>query len=148
MRDVQNIIVHLKLFTTVGFWRLATSFTAVFGLVWMLIEPMGLFFPDKLHIGWYGYIGLAFVSLVGAVSTRWPRRTICERLASPDTIIEIVIGDLFDFSKRAHLVIGTNDVFDTELGDIIKPTSVQGQFLTQVYNGDNARLSSEVVDYR
>lgn len=41
-------------------------------------------------------------------------------------------------------MIGANDVFDTELGEVIKPLSVQGQFLKRVYHGDHRRLDAEI----
>jgi hypothetical protein len=63
-------------------------------------------------------------------------------LSSPDSVVEIKIGDLFN--EPGHLVIGTNDVFDTELGDLIKPTSIQGQFLARMYNNDRAKLDTEI----
>ena len=71
-----------------------------------------------------------------------PRRSICKSLSSPDSVVEIKVGDLFDEPK--HLVIGVNDVFDTALGEILKPSSVQGQFLTKVYYGDQQRLDVDI----
>lgn len=67
---------------------------------------------------------------------------MCQALSSPDSVVEIKIGDLFD--EPGHLVIGANDVFDTELGEVIKPSSVQGQFLRRVYGGDINRLDADI----
>lgn len=137
-----NSSVYFKILATVGFKRLVSSFMVVFGFLWLLIEPASLFFPDKIEFGWLGYFGLALVSLAGAIFLRLPRRAISKALSSPDSSIEIKVGDLFD--EPAHLVIGTNDVFDTELGDVIKPRSIQGQFLTRIYNSDRARLDADI----
>ena len=41
-------------------------------------------------------------------------------------------------------MIGTNDVFDTEKGDIIRPSSIQGQFLTKIYNDDRLQLDRDI----
>jgi len=110
----------------------------------LLLEPAALFFPGALELGWYGYLGLILVSLILATIWLWPCRAISERLSSPDSTIEIRIGDLFD--QPDHLVIGTNDVFDTKLGNIIKPSSVQGQFLRRVYGSDLAGLDADIND--
>ena len=59
---------------------------------------------------------------------------MCQALSSPNSVVEIKLGDLFD--ESGHLVIGANHVFDTELGEVIKPSSVQGQFLTRIYGDD------------
>lgn len=135
-------MVYLKLLTTVGLKRLGSSFLSVFGLLWLLIEPGALFFPQSLNFGWVGYLGLVVVSLASAVTQRFPRRSVCKALSSPDSVVEIKIGNLFD--EPGHLVIGGNDVFDTELGEVIKPASVQGQFLTRIYSNDRTRLDADL----
>jgi hypothetical protein len=135
-------MLYLKLLTQVGLRRLASSFISIFGLLWLLIEPGALFFPQYLNFGWAGYFGLVVVSLVIAVIQRFPRTTVCQALSSPDSVVEIKIGDLFD--EPGHLVIGANDVFDTELGEVIKPSSVQGQFLARVYGNDRNRLDADI----
>lgn len=96
----------------------------------------------RLPWGWEGYIALASFSLLCAIALNLPRKAICRSLSSPDSTIEVKIGDLFD--EPGHLVIGTNDVFDTEPGEVIKPSSVQGQFLTRLYYGDYRRLDAEI----
>lgn len=58
-------MLYLKLLTTIGFKRLASSFISMFGLLWLFLEPGALFFPQYLNFGWTGYFGLVFVALVG-----------------------------------------------------------------------------------
>jgi hypothetical protein len=60
----------------------------------------------------------------------------------PDTEISIVVGDLFE--QDGHIVIGMSDTFDTETPDIISLQSIQGQFLTRVYQSDLERLDNEL----
>jgi hypothetical protein len=134
--------LFFKLLVAGGLKRIAGAFVTIFGLIWLFIEPAGLFVPEWLQWGWRGYLGLAGVSLIIALATNLPRRSFSHALSSPDSVIEIKIGDLFDESE--HLVIGANDVFDTELGEVIRPSSVQGQFLTRIYNNDQARLDAEI----
>jgi hypothetical protein len=136
------IIFNLKVLTKVGLKLIFSSSINNFGLFWLLLEPAALFLPDKLNFGWTGYIGLAITSFILAVIQRFPRRSFCSKLSSPDSEIEVKIGDIFN--EDAHLVIGVNDVFDTELGEIIKPSSVQGQFLARVYGSDLIRLDSDI----
>lgn len=136
------ILTYLKLLTKVGFKRLGSSFISNFGLLWLLIEPAALFFPEKLNFGWLGYLWLVLISLIIALIQRFPRLLISSSLSSPDSQIEIKVGDLF--KQKSHLVIGFNDVFDTELGEIIKPSSIQGQFLSKVYNNDRTKLDTDI----
>lgn len=135
-------MVYLQLLTQVGFRRIGSSFFSVFGFLWLLIEPGALFFPQYLNFGWIGYFGLVAVSLALAVIQYFPRISACQSLSSPDSVVEIKIGDVFD--EPGHLVIGANDVFDTELGEVIKPSSVQGQFLTRLYGNDRTKLDAEI----
>lgn len=135
-------MVYLKLLTQVGLRRIGSSFLGIFGLLWLLIEPAALFFPQYLNFGWVGYFILAAVSLAIALIQCFPSISVCQALSSPDSVVEIKIGNLFD--EPGHLVIGANDVFDTELGEVIKPLSVQGQFLKSIYGNDRTRLDSEI----
>lgn len=134
--------VYLKLISRIRFIRIGNSFISNFGLLWLLVEPAALFFPEKLNFGWLGYFGLAATAFVVAIVQHFPRVSTCQALSSPDSEIELKIGDIFD--QESHLVIGFNDVFDTDLGEIIKPSSVQGQFLTKIYGSDRTRLDTEI----
>lgn len=142
MKLFKTIRIYFKLLRTVGFKRILSSFFSIFGLLWLLIEPAGLFFPENLNLGWTGYLGLLSVSLAISVFWRSPSISIRQTLSSPNSTIEIKIGDLFD--QPGHLVIGANDVFDTELGEVIKESSVQGQFLKRIYNKNTERLDTEI----
>jgi hypothetical protein len=85
---------------------------------------------------------LIAASIIIAIIRRFPRLTVSHSLSSPDSTLEIKVGDLFD--ETGHLVIGTNDVFDSELGDVIKASSVQGQFLTRIYDGGCAKFDADI----
>jgi hypothetical protein len=132
----------LKLLTSVKLKRIGITFASIFGLIWLFLEPAGLFLPKWLNWGWQGYLGLASLSLLCAIALNLPRKSICRSLSSPDSVVEIRVGDLFD--ELGHLVIGANDVFDTEPGEVIRPTSVQGQFLMRVYQGNYRQLDAEI----
>ncbi|AOY80791.2 DUF6430 domain-containing protein [Moorena producens JHB] len=139
---LEELMLYLKLLTQVGLKRIGSSFISIFGLLWLSIEPAALFFPESLNFGWIGYLGLVVVSLAIAVIQRFPRSSVCKALSSPDSVVEIKIGNLFN--QPGHLVIGANDVFDTELGEVIKPSSVQGQFLTGIYGNNLTKLDAEI----
>lgn len=119
-----GIAMFLKRLISIKFKRLGVTFASIFGLIWLFLEPAGLFLPEWLNWGWWGYGGLASLSLFWAIALNLPRKSVCRSLSSPDSSVEIKIGNLFD--EPGHLVIGANDVFDTEPGELIKPSSVQG----------------------
>lgn len=111
--------------------KLARTFLALFGVCWLLLEPMALWRPGDLRWGIRGYLGLATVSLLGAVLWAWPRQAIRRKLPITDTKISIAIGDLLN--ADGNIIIGCTDVFDTELGDVISVKSIQGQFQTRIF---------------
>jgi len=137
-----NVAIFAKLLVTTKLKAIGVAFAGYFGLLWLFIEPLGLFLPQWFDWGWTGYVWLVSLSLIIAVATNFPRTMISRTLSSPDCVVEIKVGDLF--KQPENLVIGLNDVFDTEPGEIIKITSVQNQFLIQVYGGDQARLDADI----
>lgn len=112
-------------------FRLGRRFLEVFGLLWLLLEPLALWRPEDLRWGIRGYALLALLSFVVSVLWAWPKNTITRKLPASDTRIMIGVGDLLD--QRGNIIIGATDVFDTELGDIISTSSIQGQFQTKFF---------------
>lgn len=126
-------LAHVKAWRSkAAIGRLAGRFLAVFGGCWLLLEPLALWRPDDLRWGIQGYIWLAVVSFAIAVLWAWPKNSINRKLPASDTKIAIGVGDLLD--QRGNIIIGCTDVFDTEIGDVISPSSIQGQFQTRVFH--------------
>jgi len=94
------------------------------------------------HLGYVGIFAPLVASAILALFSVVPRRTISRQLDTPDVRITIKAGDLFE--EVGNIVIGMNDVFDTELGEIINPKSIQGQFLNNVYTNDRAQLDLDL----
>ncbi|MEL6501593.1 MAG: macro domain-containing protein [Cyanobacteria bacterium J06623_1] len=113
-----------------------------FGLIWLFTEPAALFFQLKFSFGWSGYFYLFTLAVIIGIIQTLPHLSMSRSLSSPDVEIEIKIGDIFN--QAGHLVIGFNDVFDTEIGKIIKSSSVQGQFLQKIYKGKRLNLDADI----
>jgi hypothetical protein len=111
--------------------RLLRRFLEIFGGTWLILEPLALWRPDDLRWGLPGYGGLFVASLVLSVVLSWPRTSITRRLAVSDTKITVKIGDVL--AHHGNVIVGVTDVFDTNLGDVIAPRSVQGQFQVRVF---------------
>ncbi len=123
--------------------KLASSFFQAFGFFALVLGVLDILFPNTFNYGFKGIAIFSGVSLLWALVTLIPRREISRQLSVPDTKITIKVGDLF--REDGNLVIGFNDVFDTEKGNIIKPSSIQGQFLTKIYNDDRIRLDRDIA---
>ncbi len=124
--------------------KFVSSFLQILGVIALVLGVLVILFPNTLNFGYEGVIAFSGISLIGALITIIPRRKISRQLTLPDTKITVKVGDLFQ--EDGNLVIGMNDVFDTEKGNIIKPNSIQGQFLTKIYNDDRLRLDRDIED--
>jgi hypothetical protein len=87
-------------------------------------------------------LAVIVISLIGGLIWSWPR-PITQDYDAPKTRISIVKGDML--AETAHLVIGTNDTFDTETPIIISKESLQGQTLQVLYGGDLKELDAQLA---
>lgn len=122
--------------------KLFSSFLQAFGALALLLGMLDIFFPNKFNFGYQGIEMLSGASFFWGIFTVIPRWKISRNLLVPDVNITIKVGDLFE--ENGNLVIGMTDVFDTEKGNIIKPSSIQGQFLSKIYNDDRTRLDKDI----
>lgn len=132
--------------TTIFSWKtlkkLVSSFLQAVGTLAILLGILDIFFPTDFALGFQGLFSIGILSLIWGIVKIFPRFKISRYLPEPDTTVIIKVGDLFE--ENANLVIGMNDVFDTEKGDIIKQNSVQGQFLEKVYGSNRSRLDTDL----
>ncbi|MGI5379523.1 macro domain-containing protein [Streptomyces sp. CA-251387] len=103
------------------------------------------FWPDSTLPRGTTFLVIAGVALAGGIVQSWPRDRVSHDFTHPQFSVTLAIGDLFD--QPCHLVIGFNDVFDTDTTDdlVIARRSVQGQFLHRVYAGEVDRLDRELA---
>lgn len=123
--------------------RLFAVFPAVFGALWIALEPAGLFFPDAFDWGWPGYLALLAASAALAIFYARPRDEIARALPPTDVKVTIRVGDILE--QNGNVIVGSNDAFDTQLEDeVISANSLQGQLLLKVFEGDRAELDSQI----
>lgn len=130
--------------TPQGVRLLAREWAVQFGLLSGAAQLYLAFWPDSGLPRWPAFLGIAGLATVGGVLRSWPRSTVSREFTGPDFTVTVQVGDLFD--RESHLIVGFNDVFDTDTSDdrLIVRRSVQGQFLHRVYAGDLARLDGEI----
>jgi len=123
-----------------GLKSLVPKFFASLTLLWLVVEPIAVF--KNLPNSWYGYAGLLATSLIVAIVWNWPKAVIKHRFGHNDLTIRVIKGDVLN--ARTNIVIGFSDTFDTQLGNIIRDTSLQGQFQRQVFGGNTADLDLQL----
>jgi hypothetical protein len=128
--------------TKVKYW--SSKYLLVFGVFWLLFEPASLCFEKLPDLGWWGFLGFNVLSLVVTALIFCPKKDFSVSLPDSSTKIVISVSDIL--KQEGSIVIGTSDTFDTELGEIISPNSLQGQFLTRVYQSDRNALDRDISE--
>ena len=124
--------------------RLVKSFFMALGFIWLIIAISTYFYsdlPNQIKGFWWVCV---LVPTIWCIFDNRPTLSVHQRLIGRDVIIEICIGDIFQF-KGAYIV-GSNTTFDTEVGNgLISQKSIQGQF-TENYYGDVKHLDVDLDD--
>lgn len=88
-------------------------------------------------------ISIVSIALIGAFIKLRPKNCISKKMNAPETIIEVKVGNLF--FENNSLVIGFSGCFDTEVGAIIEPKTIQGQFQEKIFGNDILKLNNEII---
>ncbi|MEP9374058.1 macro domain-containing protein [Mesorhizobium sp. KR1-2] len=142
---------HLIKSLTVGFqrrWRAGlTQAFGVAGAIWLVTEivtRVSSSADDWLTAN--GDVYLGGVLLVGAVwfvAYSYEQRKVKFQVPTTDSYITIKFGNLFE--ERSDWLIGVNEFFDGRLGQVVAKTTVHGQFITNVFHGDETRFRDAVT---
>lgn len=122
---------------------LTKQYYKIFSLIWLFLGSALYFINYEPIKKWYYYIFLAIVLFICIIIDFFFKRKVHHKIQSLDIDIEIVCQDILSFTKGS-IVIPFNDVFDTELGDIISIDSIQGQFTQKIYKGNIAKLNEDI----
>jgi hypothetical protein len=125
------------------FWRhfLTRSF-AIFGGISTILQTNNVINPTVTAFqGSSVLIMVAAMAIFGGLAWSWPR-PITQEYDVPRTKITIAKGNMFD--EKGHVVVGTNDTFDTETPVIIAKNSLQGQALDALFGGDLKELDAQL----
>lgn len=138
-----NIKSHKKsIFSNKTLDIFGRSFFSMFGFIALPLSVIDIFYPNTLSFGITGLLIVGVLSVFWGIFKAWPKFNISRCFAVPNIEIKIQDGDLFDADN--NIVIGMSDTFDTEKGEIIKPSTIQGQFLTTIYGDDRDQLDKDL----
>ena len=83
--------------------------------------------------------------LVGGALGLWTLRIPGRiRLSAGLVPVNIQPGDLLEF--QGHLVVGVNELFDSQIGNRVSPESLHGQVIREVFNKDADAFASAVAN--
>ena len=88
-------------------------------------------------------IGVLIAGSVWFLVHVYEPRSVTFQVPTTSSWITIKFGDIFD--EASDWLIGVNEFFDSQLGQVIAKTSVHGQFITNVFGGDEGQFRSAVT---
>ena len=130
--------MDIKIYAKRYWWNFVKSF----GFIWLFVEPASSLIDAFKPFGNKIYIGIVLVSIISSYFLSRGKKYLEKSISGNSSKIAVLVGDLLE--QKTHLIIGTNDVFDTELGNVIKPGSIQGKFTQRIYNSDISRLNGDL----
>lgn len=123
--------------------KLLLSIFVSYTVIWAILEPLIYFCQLTVLQGLTKFIIILIVSVIAGVLNEYPKEEIDINMKNVNTNVKILFGDLF--SKEGYKVISVNEFFDSELGDIVSPTSLHGKFIKDVLGGQS-KTFDQLVD--
>lgn len=129
-------------------WRTAlTQALGVAGAIWLVTEIVTRVSTTAntwLTNNGDNYLtGVLIAGVVWFVAYAYERRKVTFQVPTTSSYITVKFGNMFD--EPTDWLIGVNEFFDGRLGAVIAPTSVHGQFITKVFNGDENAFRAAVT---
>ncbi len=123
---------------------LLKSSAVVFGVMWLFLEPISILIKDVGDIGWSIYFAMIAISIILSFILFYPKSNFSKTISHYNMTITFTDSDILE--AKGNILIGASDTFDTELGDIISPDSLQGQLVSKVYNSDITVFDKDVEE--
>lgn len=128
-------------------WRRGVAaLLSVLGSVWLLTEVLTRVSKGTnqwLDSNGTTYLVLASIAAVcGFLVACYETREVAFTIPNTDTTLTLRFGSIFN--EDAHWIVGVNEFFDSTLGNIVSATSLHGQIVAKLYNGNEASFRHDV----
>lgn len=123
--------------------KLLISIFVSYTIIWAILEPLIYFCQLTVLSGLTKFIIILIISVFAGFLKEYPKEEIEINMKNVNTKVKISFGDLF--SKEGHKVISVNEFFDSELGDIVSPTTLHGKFIKDILGGQSNTFN-QLVD--
>jgi len=125
-------------------WRSLTYAFAAFSVLWTLTEGVTHFLPGVKIEGGYALTIIILVSIGFGINRFWKPSSIVIKVATTNTRIEVLFGDLF--AQSGLRGIGVTEFFESEMGTPVSETSVHGLFLKRCFGGGAKDFDKQLKD--
>lgn len=125
-------------------WRSLTYAFAAFSVLWTLTEGVTHFLPGVKIEGAYALTIMILFSIGFGLNRFWKPSSIVIKVATTNTKIEVLFGDLF--AQSGLRGIGVTEFFESELGTPVSGTSLHGLFLKKCFGGGAKDFDRQLKD--
>jgi len=123
-------------------FRTATEAFIAFSVLWTLTESFSYFVPGFDLKGRFWLSVFGFISFCWAVDRAWKPSKVEFKVATCDTVIEIVFGDIF--LRDGIRAIPVSEFFESLLGKPVSDRSLHGIFLKTAFGGQPESFDKQV----
>ncbi len=122
--------------------KILTYVFAVFSVFWTLTEVITHFLPGVKIEGAGALTLMGLVSVVCGFTRFWKPSRIAINVATTNTKIEVLFGDLF--AQNGLRGIGVTEYFESQLGAPVSEKSTLGVFLKKYFDGKAKDFDTQV----
>ncbi len=123
-------------------WRTLVVAFAAFSVFWTLTEAVTHFLPGIKIEGGYALSIIVVASLLYSLNRIWKPSRICVKVATTNTVIEVLFGDIF--AQDGLKVFAATEFFESELGLPVSDKSLHGIFLKKFFGGGMQAFDKQV----
>ena len=122
------------------------SILAIYGAIYLIAESLDFFaIYARAKYGAYAFLIFFALSIFISILIRRPIKSILLEFKGNDISLEVKIDDLFELSGA--VMISTNTDFEADVaGGKIAPNSLQGQFTSRYFTGNQNELIGKIND--
>jgi hypothetical protein len=123
-------------------FRTLTEAFVAFSVLWTLTEALSYFVAGFDLKGRFWLSTFALMSLCWALKRAWKPSKVEFRVATCDTTLEIVFGDIF--GQDGIRAIAVSEFFDSQIGKPVSDKSLHGIFLKRCFGGHPEAFDKQV----
>ncbi len=132
------------LFSKDGIRDLLTHFLMAFGIIWLSIESLSYFFPDKLPRGLGLFLASVIIAVLWATIRSLPPRRYSRISKASNVEVEIKIGKLLD--QPCNIAMGSSDYFDSA-PDVISNETLRYKLIQKSFNGNHTLFDKAISTF-
>lgn len=123
-------------------WKTASYIFTAFSVLFTIVRAVTHFVPGVKIEGYFPLVVVLGISICYGLRKIWKPSKIEIRIATTNTTIEVLFGDLF--AQDGIRAIAVSEFFDSKLGKPVSDKSLHGIFLQKCFGGHPESFDKQV----